>query len=355
MAIDLGSPVFVVGNVRSGTSLFLYLLNQNSQTALMYEADFFVRSRFERPIRSERALRTWFETWNQVFSRHGMSLEGGHRRFHSLEAFVVSVYKEYAERNNAKVMGEKSPVYTDCLVPIHRLLPRARFVVLWRDPRAIYSSVLRAAKQNRWFDTPGRASQLLVAHEMLLRQVTALRAAGVAVHEVRFEDLVTDPEHVLRATCEYLAVPFEEPMLDLAQADLSSLPTGVHHDSVRSRRIMTGRAECPDLPDRTAGQIDAYLARWKQLYGGTLGCQYELPKSTPPLSVHELLRHRVLHELMTARGCVVRSLYSYLPRRVVERVRESRNAGWARMRAVAAESGDHSPRTGRHSSNESSM
>ncbi len=74
------SPVFVVGVLRSGTSLLYALLNQHPQVALMYECDVW---NFPEAFSGIRFKRDWLrrqEFYNQALSRHrltfGDSLRG---------------------------------------------------------------------------------------------------------------------------------------------------------------------------------------------------------------------------------------------------------------------------------------
>jgi hypothetical protein len=88
------------------------------------------------------------------------------------------------------------------------LLPEARFIHIIRDGRDVALSL-----RQTWF-SPGPDMATLAAD--WCEWVTAIRAEGAGVRhyrEVRYEDLVNDPEGVLRTIAAHVDLPFDPAMI----------------------------------------------------------------------------------------------------------------------------------------------
>ena len=138
--------------------------------------------------------------------------------------------------------------------------------MVWRDPLDCCRSALRAGKQNRFFAQPGMATRILLGSEALALGVEWLRRRQRRVHEVVFSDLVAQPEVALRDICRFLGINFEPEMLDLHQADLSSLPAGEHHSGVRSGVIAPPRSADDPLPPEFVAKAQRYAALWRERF-----------------------------------------------------------------------------------------
>jgi Sulfotransferase family len=114
----------------------------------------------------------------------------------------------YMERFGKTVWGDKTPSYGSHIESIGPLLPEARFVHIIRDGRAVVASL-----RGLWF---APSDDLAVLGEDWSRRVRVARLQG-ARHshylEIRYEDLVCDPEQVLKAVFLFLDLPYEPAVL----------------------------------------------------------------------------------------------------------------------------------------------
>jgi hypothetical protein len=116
----------------------------------------------------------------------------------------------WARMEGKQRWGEKTPSHVFYSEPIVRMFPRARFVEMIRDPRAVIASMARTQFTG---DDPTRNA--MYWNLVMDRAHPALRrdAAPGHVHEVRYEQLVTEPERVVRGICEFLGEEFDPAML----------------------------------------------------------------------------------------------------------------------------------------------
>jgi hypothetical protein len=250
----------VVGCPRSGTSLLAVMLDSHPHLAVPPETAFFglvaslqdsparLRERFFEIVTTDRMT---VSNWSDF----GLDREALRERLAVIKPFGLSeglraFYALYAESEHKPRCGEKTPGYVFLMPAIAALLPEARFIHVIRDPGDTALSWRKT-----WF-SPGQ--DLRVLGEGWKSHVEAgRRASGLVPRylEVRFEDLVREPERELRRICEYLDLPFDAAMLAYAAHGAARIgrlqgrqhargPTMVSRDE--RRRIHTNLTRAPD-------------------------------------------------------------------------------------------------------------
>jgi hypothetical protein len=209
-----GPPApFIVGMTRSGTTLLRLMLDSHPKLAIPPETHFVPQVlklfRGEEPgpgkIASQIAATRRFADlgFTRAEVRRALAdvspLDDGL----ALRAF----YDLYARRQGKKRFGEKTPGYGERMKRIEGALPEARFIHMIRDGRDVALSYERKEAD------PVATKKIAVRWR---RRVNATRRQGDKVAhytEVRYEDLVTDPEGELRRLCEFIELDFRPEML----------------------------------------------------------------------------------------------------------------------------------------------
>lgn len=209
----------VVGSPRSGTTLLRFMLDSHPQLAVPPETGFLklapslkgtggrLRERFFRAVVGfppEAPAWPDFEIPAETFRA---ALEGI-EPFNAADGFRT-FYRLYAARFGKERYGDKTPFYCTELRTIRRVLPEARFVHIIRDGRDAALSL-----RGMWF-SPGHEIETQAAYWRA--NVLAARRAGAGradYLEVRYEDLILDPRSVLRRVCSFVALDYDEAMLD---------------------------------------------------------------------------------------------------------------------------------------------
>ena len=136
-----------------------------------------------------------------------------------------SFYEAYAADVGKPRWGDKSPPYTWKAKRIQRALPEAHFIHLIRDGRDVALSLSEVswgpgdvqAAAAKWVDELGRARH------------RARRLAPGTYMELRFEDLVADPEPLLRRIADFVDLPWDAGMLEYHRGAEERM-SEVHHD-----------------------------------------------------------------------------------------------------------------------------
>jgi hypothetical protein len=206
---------FVVGVPRSGTTLLRLMLDAHPELAIPAESGLLLsiigRSFAAGPISPIELYRLAVEspTWadsglspdeylNRLVSLYPFSISGGVRAF----------YRLYCEQRGKPRWGDKTPNNIEYLGPISLIVPEARFIHIIRDGRDVALSL-----RDKIF-APGRDMATLARHwAMLINKARADAAQGLPYLELRFEELVREPEQSLRAVCDFIDLEYSSSML----------------------------------------------------------------------------------------------------------------------------------------------
>jgi hypothetical protein len=315
-------PLFIVSMWRGGSSLLYALLNKHPQVALMFEADLLLlRPVFLKPA----GVRDWserWEFWNQTFSRHGLDSTAFSATQPEFRSVFETVHKEYARRKAAAIWGDKSPNYHDQLVRMTKDFPRARFIIVWRDPVEMIGATVRAAASgSRYFRKRGMPWRSLLGYRTFTRQCRQIISAGAAVHQLHYEDLVNDTAAVMRKVCNFLDIPYDSSLTTLAGADRSAVYAGRHHNLLRENAIVAGpRVDViePSLRRRVSG----YVALWRQIEAGS---DDSIALGIP--SFAEMRLDQLRYRLFRALDALIRLGFCFLPIPLLRFYRKTKGLG----------------------------
>lgn len=207
------APVFLVGALRSGTTMLRLMLDSHSQLRVPFEFDFAVDS-----IQDD-GRHPNVQQYLEHLTSHRIFLAAG------LESNPNLSYPElvtsYLEQ--ARLRAEKPRVGAT----VHRhfehlpdLWPNARYLHLVRDGRDVARSVIRMGWAGNAYVAADVWLEAERAWDKLCAKVPAERR-----FEVRYEELVQDPETVLQNVCNFLDLSFEPVMLEYADRTTYSPPS----------------------------------------------------------------------------------------------------------------------------------
>lgn len=193
MPSEARPPIFIVGSPRSGTTLTRLIIDSHPDIACGPETHFLIQL-------EEITTTHWVR-----MQRYGYDKEYWYRR--NAELFD-SFQREYAAKRGKTRWADKTPPYAKHLPYVLNLFPNAQLLHVIRDPRAVVAS---------WAQRWGWKSAL-VAPKIWLDSVSAAQTIGATLpasqyKEIRFEDLVSSPEAVMRPVFEWLGEPWDDGVL----------------------------------------------------------------------------------------------------------------------------------------------
>jgi hypothetical protein len=208
----VNAPVFLIGSVRSGTTLLRLMLDHHPRIAMNLESEFLVLCVSEDGRYPEiGAYRDWLSR-NRVF-RHSRFTVDDRLDF---VALVNDFLEQKRRRDGKDIVG--ATVHVD-FRKLRWIWPRARYIYLVRDGRDVADSVVRMG----WAGNPYAAADVWLRAEREWDQLRPVLEPGSWI-EVRHEDLVTEPRAELGRICAFIGVEFSERMFDYATRTTYGLP-----------------------------------------------------------------------------------------------------------------------------------
>ncbi|MES9874999.1 MAG: sulfotransferase [Candidatus Sedimenticola sp. 6PFRAG7] len=280
------SPIFIVGNSRSGTTLMSKILGRNPEIHSLKEIHFFEqmwnpadpKTHLDRPatvkltatlLGHAREGRELHQSPDKYLKEAGQIIASLKESPMHSPPEIYKVFLEYEARHNDKsIPCEQTPRYIFYLKEILELFPDARIIVMLRDPRDILLS-----QKNKWrsYTRGNKVNQLCALlrvwmnyHPILLSQMWK-RAMSEALHFrddprvkfIHFENLVSVPEQVAREICDFAGIAFQNNMLEVAGSE-SPLARQEKTTGISTTPIGRWRKQLPEVDtywcNRIAGQ-----------------------------------------------------------------------------------------------------
>ena len=225
--------VFIIGNPRSGTSLFRLMLNAHPQIISPPECGF---------------LHWWFakyKDWNELSNtsnqievfindlKTSKKITNWDLDFEKLKQKIIDlkpknyaslgeiVYLLFAEQKGKKpiLIADKNNYYIHHLNELNEIWPTAKYIVVVRDGRDVACSYINVEKLVT--DSPYKpklsndistiAKEWVSNNNTCLNYINSLNNSRSFI--VRYEDIVTNPILFLTKVCHFLGLNFDEEML----------------------------------------------------------------------------------------------------------------------------------------------
>ena len=222
MSIDSISPVFITGVYRSGTTLFSRILDVHPRFAVTYDSLHYMRFCYGefRPLSDPANRRALIEDITERCQSRWMRRLDPAPVLAELDAMEKPgdaeiydcVMRHYLSGSERKAeWGEKTLMAWARIPDFLKMFPKGKTVVVLRDPRDACASQKKITYEPglRYLDT---ALAALHAMQAAFDFEHSLPPASYAT--VKYEDLVDDPESVLRGLCTRLEIEFDPAMLD---------------------------------------------------------------------------------------------------------------------------------------------
>lgn len=243
------SPFFIIGCQRSGTTLLRLMLNGHSKIAIPEEGGFWkpLLNRFkgnpEKKIKGSELKNylkyiennTQFQMWKLDPKETINKIR--EQSICTLGELMSAFYHDYAIIYKKNIWGDKTPSFFRMVAVLDELFPLTKFIHLVRDGRDIYLSWQKMKVQKRNVSVAALEwSQKIKRAKKGLSQIKPERYI-----EIRYEDLVSEPENTLNRICTFLQVEYEPTMLNFWRT--SDQFIGSHHSDLIFKPVSLNSVE----------------------------------------------------------------------------------------------------------------
>ena len=234
-------PFFVLGAQRSGTTMMRLMLNSHRRLAVPHETVFFTQ--FYRKLESygdlgeaENRCRLLNDIADHPLVKRGKLIFDKEavlaRESTNYGSLIDAIMTAYAESQGKVRWGDKTPYYTPDIDVLNQIFPQAKFIQVLRDGR----DVALSQRDVGWLSN----NSFVLAQDWRWKTTVCHkvgRSLGPGRYlELRYEDLVREPEANLRKACEFLGEEFDPQMLHYHEAAKQVVPAESlqwHQNSVR--------------------------------------------------------------------------------------------------------------------------
>jgi glycosyltransferase involved in cell wall biosynthesis len=266
LSTDVGQGenlVFLVSLPRSGSTLLQRILANHLDIHTVAEPWLMLhplyalkRSGFEAEYDAGQARQALDEFLDEV--------PGGEENYiDALRAMASLLYGRVLQRSGKRLFLDKTPRYFHILPELKRVFPKAKFILLLRNPAAVLSSALKT-----WFGNDPQALKqsfnyfdMLKGPELLS---AGIRILGDSAVTVQYEDLISNPNDTVSRICAHLGVPYQAAMLEYGRTPAPrgrfGDPRNVHsHNTVVNNYLEAWRdhLSTPALQDFSIDYIDS--------------------------------------------------------------------------------------------------
>ncbi|MBN1562414.1 MAG: sulfotransferase [Anaerolineae bacterium] len=230
--------IFLISQPRAGSTLLQHILAGSPR--VQSAAEPWIMLHPIHALRDDRSLTAVYDAhWAYLATQNFLAEavpDGEAAYLDAIRAFAQVLYGRALAGTDAAYFLDKTPRYYRIIPELYQLLPRAKFVFLWRNPLAVLQSILSTwISENYWPRLAHNADDLRLAPGLMQ---TGIAQLGDAALVVRYEDLVTAPEATITTLCEKLDLPFAPDMLTYGErpalTGIVGDPAGIHQHSAPS-------------------------------------------------------------------------------------------------------------------------
>lgn len=171
--------------------------------------------------------------------------EGKEQYYYALRQMACHLYNSACQQANKEYFLDKTPRYYLIIPELLHLFPKAKFIILIRNPLAVLTSVLNTLVKEYWILLARYKLDLIEAPQLLVDGAALLEGQGTVVH---YETLVSEPEKTMKDLSHFLGFEYTPQMLDYSQ-----------------RPAPSGQMGDPSTIHKLSGASTQSLERWLEM------------------------------------------------------------------------------------------
>lgn len=226
-------PFFVVSSGRTGTTLLASILDRHDELLVPPEqfviANAIIKYRLLNFLEwldlvsiivgefaRSKATMNWDLRVNDLIEE----LAALPKPERNLARILDRIFRAYGEQHQAafRIWGDKSPLSTDYMELIYPVFKEAKYLGIVRDGRDVIASIYKKNPDADVAYATRKWNHAIAMQEKLRKQLNPNQ-----FKRIRYEDLVQNPEQVMKEVCDFIGVPFSAKILETQDDYLEKL------------------------------------------------------------------------------------------------------------------------------------
>lgn len=211
MYLDGRNLIFLLSQPRSGSTLLQRILGAHPQIftspepwIMLHPAYAFSADGHQAEYNAKAALRASQAFMDSIPNSQELYLNG-------IRNTYLQLYDAARTPKNAMYFLDKTPRYYFIVNELQSLFPRAKFIILFRNPIAVLSSIFNTWGQETWNSIYKYRDDLLKAPHCLIDGSHSTSSQSIVV---QYEDLTSNPHLTIKKCCEFLELDFVPDMIN---------------------------------------------------------------------------------------------------------------------------------------------
>ncbi|MEP2934942.1 MAG: sulfotransferase [Gilvibacter sp.] len=201
--------VFIISQPRSGSTFLQNILSNNSRVNTCSEP--WILLNYANQIKPKLVEGTFDNTFATGAFYNYKEANAGLDANQALKQHLLSLYEPLKQSFDFVI--DKTPRYWEIIDEIAVLFPKARIIVLKRDPMAVVASLVKTYQMTTLSELVRFKRDLLYAPKKL-EGFCKKQQHNKQVYSLRYEDFVNDTQNQTRELYHWLGVDFDAKVLD---------------------------------------------------------------------------------------------------------------------------------------------
>ncbi len=218
------SPVFVLGNPRSGTTMLRLMLSCHPNIGIPPEGGFIVQLGwlYDNKKLDKATIDAFVSDFFEMETSQDWKLFEKNlihafekREVANYTDMIDEIYREYFRKAcpDKKIWGDKTTWYSDYLEQINSYFPSAKYIHIVRDGRSVASS---------YKNVPHLTSNIMQIALEWTWSLNKIHKFGKNIGaerfiQIKYEDLVVNPSQVLKDICTFLGENYHDDMVSFSE------------------------------------------------------------------------------------------------------------------------------------------
>jgi hypothetical protein len=134
-----------------------------------------------------------------------------------LRQMYGSLYESLLKPTGKKYYLDKTPRYYFIINELYELFPGAKFIILFRNPLAVLTSIIESWTKMDWHRLSEYKDDLLSAPDYLL---DGLKRLGEASCKLQYENILIEPEGQIKKACNFIGIKFDKTIIEYGNIGL---------------------------------------------------------------------------------------------------------------------------------------